>query len=57
MKYLHDNNFRVITMRDLRFEEKSNYIYVKQFGGEIGSAKIAGVDQTYPSRIQILSKK
>ena len=54
MKYLYDNNFRVITMRDLGYEGKSNYIYVKQFEGEIGSGKIAGVDQN-ASKIQVLS--
>ena len=29
MKYLHDNNFRVITMRDLGYEENSDYLYIK----------------------------
>ena len=29
MKYLHDNNFRVITMKDLGFDTKSNYLYIK----------------------------
>jgi len=27
MKYLHDNNFRVITMRDLGYEENSDYLH------------------------------
>ena len=44
MKYLHDNNFKVITMRDLGYEEKSNYIYIKQSGGEINSGKTASID-------------
>lgn len=44
MKYLHDNNFHVITMRDLGYEEKSNYIYIKQSEGDINSGKIASVD-------------
>jgi hypothetical protein len=29
MKYLHDNNFRVLTMADLGFNKNNNYIYVK----------------------------
>jgi hypothetical protein len=29
MKYLHDNSFRVITMRDLGYEENSDYLYIK----------------------------
>jgi peptidoglycan/xylan/chitin deacetylase (PgdA/CDA1 family) len=29
MKYLHDNNFRVLTMTDLGFDKNNNYIYVK----------------------------
>jgi peptidoglycan/xylan/chitin deacetylase (PgdA/CDA1 family) len=29
MRYLHDNNFRVITMKDLGFDTKSNYLYIK----------------------------
>jgi peptidoglycan/xylan/chitin deacetylase (PgdA/CDA1 family) len=29
MKYLHDHNFRVITMRDLGYEENSDYLYIK----------------------------
>lgn len=48
MRYLHDNNFQVITMRDLGYEEKSNYIYIKQSGAEINSGKIASIDPNYP---------
>ena len=29
MKYLHDNNFRVITMNDLEYEKKTDYLYIK----------------------------
>jgi len=29
MKYLHDNNFRVITMKDLAYQEKTDYLYIK----------------------------
>jgi hypothetical protein len=29
MKYLHDNDFRVITMQDLGYEENTNYLYVR----------------------------
>jgi len=31
MKYLHDNNFQVLTMRDLRFNEMSNDLDIKEF--------------------------
>jgi peptidoglycan/xylan/chitin deacetylase (PgdA/CDA1 family) len=29
MKYLHDNGFKVLTMSDLGYDEKSNYLYIK----------------------------
>ncbi|HYY85922.1 MAG TPA: polysaccharide deacetylase family protein [Nitrososphaeraceae archaeon] len=29
MKYLHDNNFHVITISDLSYDEKDHYLYVK----------------------------
>jgi len=29
MKYPHDNNFRVITMKDLAYQEKTDYLYIK----------------------------
>ncbi len=29
MKYLHDNNFKVITMSDLGYNQSSNFLYVK----------------------------
>jgi hypothetical protein len=29
MKYLHDGNFRVLTMSDLAYDKKSNYLYIK----------------------------
>ena len=31
MKYLHDNNFRVLTMKDLRFNETNKDLYIKEF--------------------------
>ncbi len=31
MKYLHDNNFRVLTMKDLRFNETRKDLYIKDF--------------------------
>src|ERR687883_2132277 len=29
MKYLHDNGFKVLTMSDLGYDEKTNYLYIK----------------------------
>jgi hypothetical protein len=29
MKYLHDNGFKVLTMSDIAYDEKSNYLYIK----------------------------
>jgi hypothetical protein len=29
MKYLHDNNVRVITMSDLGYNENSKYLYIR----------------------------
>ena len=44
MKYLHDNNFRVITMKDLAFNTKSNYLYIKS-NSEPLSGGIASVSK------------
>jgi len=37
MKYLHDNNLRVITMKDLGYEKKTNYLYIKSPNEPISS--------------------
>ena len=29
MKYLHDNGFKVLTMKDLGYDEMSNHLYVR----------------------------
>ena len=29
MKYLHDGNFTVLTMSDLAYNSKDNYLYIK----------------------------
>jgi hypothetical protein len=29
MKYLHDNGYKVLTMADLGYDDKSNYLYLK----------------------------
>lgn len=29
IKYLHDNNFRALTMKDLGYQTKGNYLYIK----------------------------
>jgi hypothetical protein len=29
MRYLYDNNFHVITMKDLGYQGKDDYLYVK----------------------------
>jgi len=43
MKYLHDNNFRVITMKDLGYEGKTNYLYIKSPNGPPLTGEIASV--------------
>jgi hypothetical protein len=30
IKYLHDNGFKVLTMKDLGYDENSNYLYLKR---------------------------
>jgi hypothetical protein len=30
MKYLHDNGFKILTMSDFGYDEKSNYLYIKK---------------------------
>ena len=30
MKYLYDNGFKVLTMSDLGYDEKNNYLYIKK---------------------------
>jgi peptidoglycan/xylan/chitin deacetylase (PgdA/CDA1 family) len=34
MKYLHDNGYKVLTMADLAYDDKSNYLYVKDLASE-----------------------
>jgi hypothetical protein len=29
MKYLYDNNFKVLTMKDLRYDDERNYFYIQ----------------------------
>jgi hypothetical protein len=29
MKYLHDNNFQVLTMKDLAYDKNTNYLFIK----------------------------
>ena len=35
MKYLHDNGYKVLTMADLAYDDKTNYLYVKDLKSEI----------------------
>jgi len=44
MKYLHDNNFTVLTMDDLAYDNKLGYIYIKEFEPPEESGIIAKVD-------------
>ena len=34
MKYLHDNNFKVLAMSDLGFDKNNNYLYIKNIGND-----------------------
>jgi hypothetical protein len=34
MKYLHDNGYKVLTMADLAYDDKSNYLYLKDLSSE-----------------------
>ena len=43
MKYLHENNFRVITMKDLGYEGKTNYLYIRSPDGPPLTGEIASV--------------
>jgi hypothetical protein len=43
MKYLHDNNFQVITMKDLGYEGKTNYLYIKSPDGPPLTGEIASI--------------
>ena len=45
MKYLHDNNFRVITMKDLGFDTRSNYLYIKSQSEPILNGGIATISK------------
>jgi hypothetical protein len=29
MEYLHDNGFKIISMSDLGYDERTNYMYIK----------------------------
>jgi hypothetical protein len=45
MKYLGDNNFQVITMKDLGFDTRSNYLYIKPHSEPILSGGIATISK------------
>jgi len=45
MKYLHDNNFRVITMKDLGFDTRSNYLYIKSQSEPLLSGGVASLSK------------
>jgi hypothetical protein len=44
MRYLGDNNFQVITMKDLGFDTRSNYLYIKSQNDPL-SAGIATISK------------
>jgi peptidoglycan/xylan/chitin deacetylase (PgdA/CDA1 family) len=44
MRYLRDNNFQVITMKDLGFDTRSNYLYIKSQNDPL-SAGIATISK------------
>ena len=55
MKYLHDNDFTVLTMANLAFDDKDNQVYINRFKGEEVSGSIGGIDNLNPSQIQTFS--
>jgi hypothetical protein len=52
MKYLYENGFTVLTMRDLAFDVKTNHVFIKQFHEPETSGKIAGVISNGTALIQ-----
>ncbi len=45
MRYLGDNNFQVITMKDLGFDTRSNYLYIKSQSEPLLSGGIATISK------------
>jgi hypothetical protein len=43
MKYLHDNGFTLLTMSDLDYDNKANFLYVKQNQDQVDSGKVASI--------------
>ncbi|CAN5623604.1 hypothetical protein BH18THE1_BH18THE1_04330 [soil metagenome] len=55
MKYLHENGFTVLTMADLGYDNKANYIHVKQFDEQGILGKVASASVNNPSHVQTFS--
>jgi peptidoglycan/xylan/chitin deacetylase (PgdA/CDA1 family) len=57
MKYIYDNNFKVITISQLGYDAKNNYLYLKQLGSqpEVPRTSIATTNVTTPTQVPTTS--
>ena len=57
MKYIYDNNFKVITISQLGYDAKNNYLYLKQLESkpEVPRTSIATTNVTTPTQVPTTS--
>ena len=57
MKYIYDNNFKVITISQLGYDAKNNYLYLKQLGSqpEVPTTSITTTNVTTPVKVPTTS--
>jgi|GEM_PF-653372 len=47
MKYLHDNDFKVLTINDLGYDTKNNFLYIKRFVAQSTAANPVNLTKFY----------
>ena len=47
MKYLHDNGFKVLTVNDLGYDAKDNFLYIKPSVAQLTAANPANLTKYY----------
>ena len=47
MKYLHDNGFKVLTINNLGYDTKNNFLYIKPFVAQLTAANPVNLTKFY----------
>ena len=52
MKYLHDNGFKVLTINDLGYDTKNNFLYIKPFVAQLTGANPVNLTKFYSINVK-----